>query len=392
MDITARKQLHDQLVRSQKMEAFGQLSSGLAHDFNNFLTTILGYSDLVLAETEVKGAVASHISEIRQAAGRASTLAGQLLAFSRKQPLAPELVEVNSLMTNLERSLLRLLGENIPVFCHLHHEKKGAYVRVDRNQITQIIVNLALNARDAMPSGGQLSISTAIVDLAHQMPPPFLCGDFVPGEYVVISVADTGPGMSDEAKAHLFEPFFTTKEKHSGLGLATTYGIVHQSGGHIRIESEPGKGTTALLYLPKVAPPPPAYKKSKIKKLPTGTETILVLEDDISVRHISVRMLRQLGYTVLEAANGDDAQRMIAETTTRKVHLLLTDVVMPHMSGRFFADWLRKISPKTKVVFVSGYLTDSLQPGDRIDNGMFFLSKPFDTEQLATTVRQALDS
>src|ERR1041385_3705094 len=392
MDITARKQLHDQLVRSQKMEAFGQLASGLAHDFNNFLTTILGYSDLVLGETGVKGAVASHISEIRQAAGRASTLAGQLLAFSRKQPLAPELVEVNSLMTNLERSLLRLLGENIRVFCHLHHEKKGAYVRVDRNQITQIIVNLALNARDAMSSGGQLSISTAVVDLAHQMPPPFLCGDFVPGEYVVISVADTGPGMSDEAKAHLFEPFFTTKEKHSGLGLATTYGIVHQSGGHIRIESEPGKGTMALLYLPKVAPPLPAYKKSKIKKLPTGTETILVLEDDISVRHISVRMLRQLGYTVLEAANGDDAQRMIAETTTRKVHLLLTDVVMPHMSGRFFADWLRKISPKTKVVFVSGYLTDSLQPGDRIDTGMFFLSKPFDTEQLATTIRQALDS
>jgi PAS domain S-box-containing protein len=392
MDITARKQLHDQLVRSQKMEAFGQLASGLAHDFNNFLTTILGYSDLVLGETGLKGAVASHISEIRQAAGRASTLAGQLLAFSRKQPLAPELVEVNSLITNLERSLLRLLGDDIPVFCHLHHEKKGAYTRVDRNQITQIIVNLALNARDAMPSGGQLSISTAIVDLVHQMPPPFLCGDFLPGQYVVISVADTGAGMSDEAKVHLFEPFFTTKEKHSGLGLATTYGMVHQSGGHIRIESEPGKGTKALIYLPKVVPPPPAYKKSKIKNLPTGTETILVLEDDISVRHISVRMLRQLGYTVLEAANGDDAQRMIAETTTRKVHLLLTDVVMPHMSGRYFADWLRKISPKTKVVFVSGYLTDSLQPGDGIDNGMFFLSKPFDTEQLATTIRQALDA
>ena len=392
MDITARKQLHDQLVRSQKMEAFGQLASGLAHDFNNFLTTILGYSDLVLAETGIKAAVTSHISEIRQAARRASILAGQLLAFSRKQPLAPELVEVNSLITNLERSLLRLLGDDIPVFCHLHHEKKGAYTRVDRNQITQIIVNLALNARDAMPSGGQLSISTAIVDLVHQMPPPFLCGDFLPGQYVVISVADTGAGMSDEAKVHLFEPFFTTKEKHSGLGLATTYGIVHQSGGHIRIESEPGQGTTALLYLPKVAPPPPAYKKSKIKNLPNGTETILVLEDDISVRHISVRMLRQLGYTVLEAANGDDAQRMIAETTTRKVHLLLTDVVMPRMSGRHFANWLRKISPKTKVVFVSGYLNDSLQPGDRLDNGMFFLPKPFDTEQLAATIRQALDS
>jgi PAS domain S-box-containing protein len=393
MDITARKQLRDQLIRSQKMEAFGQLAGGLAHDFNNFLTTILGYSDLVLTETSVKGAVTGHVSEIRKAAGRASTLAGQLLAFSRKQPLAPELVEVNSLVTNLEQSLLRLLGENISVLCHLHHEKKGAYVRVDRNQIAQIIMNLALNARDAMPNGGQLSITTSTVDLANQPAPRFLCSDFVPGKYVVITVADTGIGMSDEAKAHLFEPFFTTKEKHSGLGLATTYGIVHQSGGHIRIESEPGKGTTALIYLPKVAPPPaPAYKKPNIKKLPTGAETILVLEDDISVRHISVRMLRQLGYTVLEAANGDDAQRMIAETTTRKIHLLLTDVVMPHMSGRYFADWLRKISPKTKVVFVSGYLSDSLYPGDSIDNAMFFLPKPFDAEQLATTIRQALDS
>jgi CheY-like chemotaxis protein len=375
------------------MEAFGQLAGGLAHDFNNFLTTILGYSDLTLTEPSVKGAVANHVSEIRKAAGRASTLAGQLLAFSRKQPLAPEVVEVNSLITNLERSLLRLLGENIPVLCHLHHEKKGAFVRVDRAQIAQIIVNLALNARDAMPSGGQLSISTSIADLVHQAPPPFLCCDFVPGEFVVISIADTGSGMNEEAKAHLFEPFFTTKDKHSGLGLATTYGIVHQSGGHIRIETEPGKGTTALIYLPKVAAAPvPAYKKPNLRNLPTGTETVLVLDDDVSVRHISVRVLRQLGYTVLEAANGDDAQRMIAETKRRKIHLLLTDVVMPHMSGRYFADWLRKISPKTKVVFVSGYLTDSLHPGDRIDNGMFFLPKPFDAEQLATTIRQALDS
>ena len=393
MDVTARKQLQDQLVRSQKMEAFGQLAGGLAHDFNNFLTTILGYSDLALTEPKIKGAVASHVSEIRKAAGRASALAGQLLAFSRKQPLAPEVVEVNLLITNLERSLLRLLGENIPVLCHPHHEKEGAFVRVDRTQITQIIVNLALNARDAMPSGGQLSISTSIIDLVHQAPPPFLCCDFVPGEYVVISIADTGTGMNEEATAHLFEPFFTTKDKHSGLGLATTYGIVHQSGGHIRIETEPGKGTTALIYLPKVAAaPPPAYKKPSLENMPTGTETILVLDDDVSVRHMSVRVLRQLGYTVLEAANGDDAQRLIAETTTRKIHLLLTDVVMPHMSGRYFADWLRKISPKTKVVFVSGYLTDSLHPVDRIDNGMFFLPKPFDAEQLATTIRQALDS
>ncbi len=391
MDITARKQLQDQLCRSQKMEAFGQLAGGLAHDFNNFLTTILGYGDLALAEPGAKGIVANHISEIRKAAGRASDLAGQLLAFSRKQALEPRVIEVNSLIVNLERSLLRLLGEDI--VCHLHPFKEDAHVRVDPSQISQIILNLAVNARDAMPKGGRLTLETAIVELTGETDPAFLCGHFVPGEYVVISVADTGTGMSEEAKSHLFEPFFTTKDDRSGLGLATCYGIVHQSGGHIRVESEEGKGTTAQIYFPRVAAPPlPSYKKPNLKKLPTGTETILVLEDDVSVRHISVRVLRKLGYQVIEAATGDDAQRMISEVAGRNIHLLLTDVVMPQMSGRYFADWLRKISPNTKVVFVSGYLADSLNPGDRIDNGMFFLPKPFDPEQLANTIRQALDS
>jgi CheY-like chemotaxis protein len=207
-------------------------------------------------------------------------------------------------------------------------------------------------------------------------------------------VIDTGAGMSEEVKAHLFEPFFTTKDDGtgSGLGLATSYGIVRQSGGQIRIESEIDRGTKVQIYLPKVAaPPPPAYKKLITKKLPTGSETILVLEDDISVRHISVRILRNLGYEVIEAANGDDAQRLFSETTKQNIHLLLTDMVMPQMSGRYFADWLRKVSPKTKVVFVSGYLAESLHPGDRIEHGMFFLPKPFDPEQLAQTVRHALD-
>jgi two-component system cell cycle sensor histidine kinase/response regulator CckA len=198
--------------------------------------------------------------------------------------------------------------------------------------------------------------------------------------------------MSDEVKAHLFEPFFTTKEKRSGLGLATSYGIVHQSGGHLRIESEPGKGTTVQIYLPRVAALAPTYKKPLGKQLPTGTETILVLEDEISVRHISIRVLRSLGYQVIEAANGDDAQRLIKESLGRQIDLLLTDLVMPQMSGRSFADWLRKVSPGTKVLFVSGYLSESLDAGDKIDKGMFFLPKPFDPEQLAQTVRQALDA
>ena len=394
MDITARKQLQDQLCRSQKMEAFGQLAGGVAHDFNNFLTTILGYSDLLLHDRHLKGAIADQIAEIRGAAGRASALTQQLLAFSRKQPLEPKVVEVNSIVTNLERSLLRLLGENISVVCHLHQEKDGAHIKVDPGQLTQIVLNLAVNARDAMRKGGQLTLETAIVDLSNTTEPAFLCGDFVPGEYILISVTDNGIGMSDEVKAHLFEPFFTTKSDRdgSGLGLATSYGIVHQSGGHIRIESEEGKGTTVRIYLPRVpAPPPPPYKKPNGKKLPSGTETILVLEDDVSVRHISVRVLRNLGYQVIEAANGDDAQRLISENSGHKIDLLLTDMVMPQMSGRRFADWLRSANPRIKVVFVSGYLEESLHPGDRREPDMVFLPKPFDSEQLATKVREALD-
>ena len=392
MDITARKQLQDQLCRSQKMEAFGQLAGGAAHDFNNFLTTILGYSDLVLAETGVKGAVANHVAEIRKAAGRASNLTGQLLAFSRKQALEPRVIEVNSLIVNLERSVLRLLGDNVTVACHLHQEKEGVHIKVDPGQLTQIILNLAVNARDAMPHGGRLIFKTGTVTVSEDRQPTPGIDDLAPGDYVAIAVIDNGAGMSDEVKAHLFEPFFTTKDQGtgSGLGLATSYGIIRQSGGRIYVESQLGKGTKVQIYLPKVpAPPPPSYKKPGSKNLPTGTETILVLEDDISVRHISVRVLRSLGYQVVEAANGDDAQRLITQSAAREIHLLLTDVVMPQMSGRHFADWLRKVSPQTKVVFVSGYLDESLQ---RIDHGMFFLPKPFDPEQLAQSIRHALDS
>ena len=392
MDITARKQLQDQLCRSQKMEAFGQLAGGAAHDFNNFLTTILGYSDLVLAETGVKGAVASHVAEIRKAAGRATNLTGQLLAFSRKQALEPRNIEVNSLIVNLERSVLRLLGDNVTVACHLHQEKEGAHIKVDPGQLTQIILNLAVNARDAMPHGGRLIFKTGTLTVNEDRPATRGIDDLPPGDYVSIAVIDNGLGMSDEVKAHLFEPFFTTKGEGtgSGLGLATSYGIIRQSGGRIHVESEVGKGTRVQIYLPKVlAPAQPAYKKPGSRNLPTGTETILVLEDDISVRHISVRVLRTLGYQVIEAANGADAQRLITESAAREIHLLLTDVVMPQMSGRHFADWLRKVSPQTKVVFVSGYLDESLQ---RIDSGMFFLPKPFDPEQLAQSIRHALDS
>jgi two-component system cell cycle sensor histidine kinase/response regulator CckA len=394
MNITARKQLQDQLVRSQKMEAFGQLAGGVAHDFNNFLTTILGYSDLLLDELGMKGAIAEHITEIRSAAGRASVLTAQLLAFSRKHPLAPSVVDVNSLLTNLERTLLRLLGENISVQCDFERGKEGMHTKVDSGQLTQIVLNLVVNARDAMPDGGCLALETSGVTVESAEDHELGSEELPPGEYVRISVADNGTGMSDEVKQHLFEPFFTTKDEGggSGLGLATSYGIVRQSGGHICVESDLGQGTTVRILLPRVpAPAPPSYKKPGAKKPPTGSETILVLEDDISVRHLSVRVLRSLGYDVLEAANGDDAQLLIGARVGRKIDLLLTDMVMPQMSGRRFADWMNKTSPGTKVVFISGYLQESLHPGDRRDQEMFFLPKPFDPEQLALKIREALD-
>ena len=395
MDITARKQLQDQMVRSQKMEAFGQLAGGVAHDFNNFLTTILGYSDLLLDELGVKGNIANHISEIRGAAGRAAALTAQLLAFSRKHPLEPAVVEVNSLIAKVDRSLLRLLGENISVECHLHRSKDGVHIKVDPNQMTQIIINLAVNARDAMGKNGRLTLGTASRRIDERAQPGG-CSDPLPtGDYAIISITDNGAGMSDEVKAHLFEPFFTTKEEDhgSGLGLATCYGIVRQSGGHICVESELGRGTTITIYLPKVAAPPaPSYKRPNSKKLPVGTETILVLEDDVSVRHISVRVLRSLGYDVIEAANGDDAQALISLDGSKHIDLLLTDMVMPQMSGKDFADWLGQASPHTKVVFISGYMKESLHNGGPLDHEIFFLPKPFDAEQLAGKVREALDA
>ena len=393
MDVTARRQLQDQLVRSQKMDAFGQLAAGVAHDFNNFLTTILGYSDLLLGELGMKGTVANHIGEIRNAAGRASILADQLLAFSRKHPLAPRVIEMNGFLANLERSLLRLLGADISVRCHFDPIKEGLHIKVDPGQMTQIILNLVVNAREAMRNGGCLTLGTAAIsiDASQQSDPAF---ELASGDYVRISISDTGVGMTDEVKQHLFEPFFTTKDEGcgSGLGLATTYGIVHQSGGDIRVESQVGEGTTVQIFLPKVFAPPPSYKRPNGNRMPKGVETILVVEDDVSVRHISVRLLRSLGYQVIEAATGDDAQRLISNKDCNKIDLLLTDMVLPQMSGRHFADWLRKASPSTKVVFISGYLEESLHPRDRRDQEMFFLPKPFDSEQLATKIREALDS
>jgi PAS domain S-box-containing protein len=392
MDVTERQELQAQTCRSQRMEAFGQLAGGVAHDFNNFLTTILGYSDLLLSEMAVKGAVATQVREIREAAGRASTLTNQLLAFSRRQALEPAVLEVNDFIGNIERSLLRLLGDDIAVVCHLQRLKEGMHIKADPGQLTQILVNLAINARDAMLTGGRLTITTAISKEAPKPRHSSAATDLPVGEYVVIALSDNGIGMTEQVKARLFEPFFTTKEKarNSGLGLATSYGIVRQSGGQILVESELGHGTTFRIFLPRVASPPaPDYRKPGRRK--TGSETILVLEDETGVRHLSVRVLRSLGYKVLEAAHGEDAKRLITGASAPKIDLVLTDMVMPEISGRHFADWLRTIRPETKVIFISGYLEESLHPLNRRDPEMYFLAKPFSAEQLGHKVREVLD-
>lgn len=393
MDVSTRKQLQAEACRSQRMEAFGQLAGGVAHDFNNFLTTILGYSDLLLSDSSVKSRVASQIKEIRASAERASALTNQLLAFSRRQALEPTVFEINGFITNLERSLLRLLGDDISIECQLQQLKKGAHVKVDAGQLTQIILNLAVNARDAMPQGGRLTIATSTFEV-NALAASSSAPDLPAGEYVVIAVTDTGLGMSEEIKAHLFEPFFTTKETHrSGLGLATSYGIVRQSGGQICAESALGQGTSFRIFLPHHAPPPAAaYKKPSQRKNLAGTETVLVLEDEVSVRHLSVRLLRNLGYQVLEAAHGEDAKRLIAQRGSKPLDLLLADMVMPEISGRHFADWLRQTSPQTKVIFISGYLEESVHPQDRRVAGTSFLAKPFNADELAAKVRAVLDA
>ncbi len=385
MDVTARRQMQDQVARSQRMEAFGQLAGGLAHDFNNFLTAILGYSDLIAAEAPPRGAIVKYIAEVRGAAGRAATLTHQLLAFSRRQPLEPRVLEVNTLVNNLERSILRLLGENISVFCD--HTPKPVHVKVDPEQFTQIIVNLAVNARDAMPHGGNLQLKIAVTSLAGDPVHP----ELAVGEYVRISVIDDGIGMTDEVRQRIFEPFFTTKdERHgSGLGLATCYGIIRQSEGHITIESTLGQGTSVHILLPLVAPPiSGTHRRPRLDKLPNGHESILVVEDDRSVRHIAVRTLRLLGYDVVEALCAGEAQKVILENPKR-FHLVISDIMLPDMSGRAFADWTRERNSRMQLLLISGYLENN-QAGEGSD--VFFLPKPFDPEQLAHTVRHALDA
>ena len=385
-DITNQRQLEAQLAQAQKMEAIGRLAGGVAHDFNNLLTVILSYSDLLLEDLPADSSDREDVTQIRKAAQGASELTRQLLAFSRQQVLQPRVVDINASVSGIERLLTRVLREDIKLACTLATD--AGMIRVDPGQLEQVIMNLAVNARDAMPGGGLLTIETANVDLdadylrAHPMAKP--------GPYVMLAVTDTGMGMDAATQARIFEPFFTTKDvgKGTGLGLATVQGIVQQSGGFIWVYSEPDHGTVFKIYLPRVDEAPSEEAVTNADDV-RGTETILIAEDVPAVRAVTREMLKRYGYHVLEAADGLTALQVAADYKDT-IHLLLTDVVMPDLSGRDLAERFRTLRPAMKVVFMSGYTDDAVVRHGILQEGIAYLQKPFTPVSLAKKVRVVL--
>lgn len=387
-DITERKQLEAQLLQAQKMEAVGRLAGGIAHDFNNAIGVIVGYSALLKEGLPANDNLQHYTEEIGKAGHRAALLTRQLLAFSRKQVIQPTIVDLNSVVTETEKMLRRLIGEHIEmtvVSC-----RELGRVRMDLGQIDQILMNLVVNARDAMPQGGKLVIETANSELDETNLIQYSYAK--PGRYVVLSVADTGFGMDKETQAHIFEPFYTTKGpgQGTGLGLSTVYGIVKQSEGYIWVYSEPGKGTRFKIYLPRVdavAEPTSEVPESAVLG---GSETILLVEDDDAMRGLTRSCLESSGYSVLDAANGESAVRDIARHDT-PIHLLVTDVIMPGMSGPGLARTLVAAQPQMRVLYMSGYTADLIAQQGILDGHVLLLEKPFTKEALLRKVRKALD-
>jgi two-component system cell cycle sensor histidine kinase/response regulator CckA len=389
VDVTDRQQLEEQLRQSQKLEAVGQLAGGVAHDFNNLLTVITGYSDLTLRRLDNKSPFRSSLEEIKKAGERAASLTRQLLAFSRKQVLQPKVLKLNAIVADIDKMLRRLIGEDIDALTLL--EPSLGQVKADPGQIEQVILNLAVNARDAMPQGGKLTIETANVYLDDQ----YARGHTTiqPGRYVMLSVSDTGCGIDAETQARMFEPFFTTKEqgKGTGLGLSTVYGIVKQSGGHLWVYSEMGKGTTFKIYLPRVDEVIESDEaRDTLAELPQGKETVLLTEDEEQVRQMIRMILEMSGYCVLEASDGEEALA-IYKQHEGQIDLVMTDVVMPQMSGRELAQSLEVLHPGIKVLYMSGYTDDAIVRHGLLDQEIAFLQKPFTPDALIRKVREVLD-
>ena len=389
VDISERKQLEVQLQQSRRMEAVGRLAGGIAHDFNNLLTIIKGYTELALNRAGIRAEMRSDIERIEDAAERATALVRQLLAFSRRQVLQPKNLDLNSIVLGLDKLLRRLMGADIEMKT-LVAEDVGT-VKADPGQVEQVIMNLVVNARDAMPNGGRLTVETANAELDATYARDH--ATVRPGRYVMLAVTDTGVGMDAETVAHIFEPFYTTKGSASGtgLGLATVYGIVKQSGGYIWVYSEPGKGSSFKVYLPRVdelaEAPQTARKQTRARK---GTETILLVEDEPAVRELTRMVLAAQGYSVVEAQNPEDAERL-SENHGTQIHLLLTDVVMPGVSGRELARRITARHPKIRVLYMSGYTHNVIAGGGTLETGIAFLQKPFTPAGLADKVRDVLD-
>jgi PAS domain S-box-containing protein len=386
-DISQRKSLEEQLQHAQKMEAVGRLAGGVAHDFNNMLTVISGYNRMLLDELSPKDPLREYVEEALTAADRAADLTNQLLTFSRRQITQPRVVNVNTVIRNSEKMLRRLIGEDIELAFRLSDE--AGNIKVDPGHLEQAVVNLAVNSRDAMPLGGRLTVETANVHLDENYARSHV--GVKPGEFVMIAVSDNGTGMDAGTRQRIFEPFFTTKEKGkgTGLGLATVYGIVKQAGGDIWVYSEVGQGTTFKLYFPRVAEQSAEETTAHTPAAAATQETVLVVEDEQAVRDLTVKMLEKLGYRILTAASGAEAIE-ISRTHAGPIALLLTDVVMPNMSGRQLADALRPQRPDMKVLFLSGYTEDTIVNHGVLDPTVQFLPKPFSREVLGRKMREVL--
>ena len=392
-DITARKRVEGQLVQSQKFETVGKLAGGIAHEFNSILTAIIGQADLILEDIPSGSSLGKNATEISIAAKRAAALTRQLLAYGRKQLLLPEILDLNRFLAGMQNILLHVMGADVDI--RIVPAPGLHVVKVDTGQLEQVIMNIVINAHEAMPNGGKLTLETANVNLSPEYLGPSPEAEVKSGDYVMLAISDTGTGMTQAVKARVFDPFFSTKKvgEGSGLGLSTSYGIVKQSGGHMSVYSEPGHGTIFKIYLPRVKEvAAPEARRLDPPGIPHGTETILLVEDDPALREMAATLLGRLGYTVLPAANGIEALAQWHQQGTGHIDLLFTDIIMPHMTGKELADRVRALHPQIQILFTSAYTENAIVHHGVLDPGVNLLQKPFTPSALAKKIRQVLDA